>query len=44
MLANNTKLDLRHYEEMARKNHRGLVPMVFAETTMRFSLGVICGL
>ena len=43
MLANNTKLDLRHYEEMARKNHRGLVPMVFAETTLPYTIGEIAG-
>ena len=43
MLANNTKLDLRHYEEMARGNHRGLVPMVFAETTLPFTIGEIAG-
>ncbi|WP_342163057.1 hypothetical protein [Methylobacterium sp. SD21] len=43
MLANNTKLDLRHYEDMARKNHRGLVPMVFAETTLPYALGEIAG-
>lgn len=43
MLANNTKLDLRHYEEMARKNYRGLVPMVFAETTLPYTIGEIAG-
>lgn len=43
MLANNTKLDLRDYEDMARKNHRGLVPMVFAETTLPFGIGEVAG-
>lgn len=43
MLANNTKLDLRHYEEMARQNHRGLVPMVFAETTLPYLIGEVAG-
>lgn len=43
MLATHTKLDLRHYEEMARGNHRGLVPMTFAETALPYALGETAG-
>ena len=39
----NNKLDLRHYIDMAAKNHRGLIPMVFAKTILPYAQGAIAG-
>lgn len=43
MRATHNHLDLSHYEEMARKNHRGLVPMSFVEPTLPFGVGDVAG-
>lgn len=39
----NTKLDIDHYVSMANKNHRGLVPMVFAKTVLPYAQGDVAG-
>lgn len=37
------RLDLSHFHEMAKQNHRGLVPMAFIEAAMPHAVGDVAG-
>ena len=42
-MAANQKLDIDHYTDMAAKNHRGLVPMVFMQASLPYAAGAVAG-